>query len=214
MQENEIPVPGMENRPTSADLPPLASQAAATESAAPATEPPKKRRKRGPNKAKAATAPVETPVDPNAEKGALAQALAMGFTFGGKIAAASRGDHWLFSDDDARLLGAVWADALHPYMATVAPYMPFVTGVIVTAGVMMPKVQEDKRLTASRTLPIAPAAQPAPRAEVARTLAVVETPPVPNDAPPGAFGDNTGIAPPPPENGTVAARQPRRRNAT
>lgn len=167
-----IPTPQVENRdPVSDELPGLASSQAQE-----ADAPVKRRRKRGPNKAKASQAPVTAPVqDPETqarELRELSQALGLGFKMGGKVAAAVRGDHWLIADHEAEALGDAWAVALAPYMARMTPYMGFITASVVTVGVFVPKVQQDRNLSRGTPAPL-----PAPR-KTTTVMAIHEDAPV------------------------------------
>ena len=206
--ETEVPVPQLDESAT-IDLPPLDSVAAPEPTT---TEAPKKRRRRRKQQPEPTPQPEAEPV--SAEEANFAQALAMGFDFGGRIAAGMRGDHWRFTAEEVNTLGAVWAKALHPYMGRLAPYTPFIVATVVTAGVMMPKIQQDRLLRAepinARRLPLAAVDGPSPAA-VTETIATTR-----DD---GAWKPDHIIAPElePPEPqpdtlGGAAAQRRRRRN--
>jgi hypothetical protein len=188
-QDTEVPVPRLDDK-AGAELPPL--DGTPTQAEPDASAPVRRRRRRRTQPKPEATEAAGPNVD--ADEQQFAQALAMGFEFGGRIAAGIKGDHWRFSTEETATLGAVWAKALHPYMGSIAPYAPFIVATIVTAGYMMPRIQQDRLNAAENAGRI-----------TARQLNVVE-PPV--AAPPGPTPD---IQPPPAPAESIGATNARRR---
>jgi hypothetical protein len=127
--------------------------------AAPA-EPVKRKRHR---KAKPEPEPTPEGVSPQ-ELENCQQALTTTFTIASKVAAKQRGEHWLLSDEEAESLGQVWTAALAPYLPKIGAAVPWATALIVTATMVLPRVEQDKALQAERD---AAAATP-PRPEVVR----------------------------------------------
>ena len=122
----------------------------------PEGEPVKRRRKRGPRKAKTApvTGEVSDPEKDARETKDLATALGASFQMTGNLVAGFRGDHWKVSDKESEQLGYAWAVALKPYMAAMAPYLAFITAGVVTVGVFAPKVAKDRELRQARPRPL------------------------------------------------------------
>lgn len=150
----EVPVP-KQGDAVGVELPPLAGSEPVTGdvSDGPAVDgEPKKRRRRRRTTAKPAETASDAPPSAEVQEAQLAQAITMGFEFGGRLAAGMRGDHWLFKPDETEMLGSVWAKALHPYMGAMAPYTPILVATIVTAGYMVPRIQEDRRIASERRI--------------------------------------------------------------
>lgn len=154
MRDVDVPVPDLDATRVT-DIPPLGDTTEPTERD---TAQPEQKQKRRYRKRKAAQTDQPAAAGPEVEEAQFAQALAMGFDFGGRIASGIRGDHWLFKPEETAVLGQVWASALIPYMGSIAPYTPFLVAIIVTAGTLMPRVQTDRainggRLAAIRSMP-------------------------------------------------------------
>lgn len=131
-------------------------------------EQPVKRRRR--RKAKAAPVPDEAQ--------ALADARtredlkhALGLTFGvtfDLIADARQCEFWRLAEPERDALGDAWATALAPYMGGLGKHMPMLSAVIVTAGVVIPRLKQDAQRATLRAAVAVPAAQvepPAPAPE-------------------------------------------------
>jgi hypothetical protein len=132
---------------------------------------PKKRRRRR----KAAPEPTPT-VDPEAERQRQAReledlrnALDLTFRVGFEMVADWRGDgRWVLTAPECGSMSEAWAMALQPYMGGVAKHMPMLSAVIVTAGVLIPRLRSD-----AATSKLTGAAS----GEVATTGALPENPP-------------------------------------
>jgi hypothetical protein len=214
-----IPTPRLDNQSeaTADELPGLASHA---EPEATATATPKKRRKRGPNKAKAAqTAPIQDPEKDERNLRELGQAFGMAFAYGAKVAGTFRGPHWELQEDESAELGQAWAVAMAPYMGALAPYMPFVTACIVTVGVFAPRISQDRAIREGRHIPLPaktpdrrPPNDPADHGMVTLARQSGDTQaPVSNDPAdrPDIAGNNHGFPPGPDLGPTVGGRRRR-----
>ena len=187
----EVPVPKLDESTPQTELPGLDSQPEAS------TEQPKRRRRR--RRTTQPEQPVASPEEQaSQEEQQFAQALAMGFDFGGQIVAGLRGAHWKFKPEEVNTLGAVWAKALHPYMGSLAPYTPFIVATIVTAGVMFPRVQQDRLIRAENAGII-----PIQRAQIVATVPAENVAPADN-------GSSPELNPPEPMPGTLGAEQVKR----
>jgi hypothetical protein len=126
------------------------------------SEQPKK--KRGPRKKK--PEPAEASPDGVSEQDLenCQAAIATTFLVSSKVAAKHRGEHWLLSDEEAESLGQVWTAALAPYLPQIGAAVPWATALIITATMVMPRVDKDRELQAARDQ----AAATPPRPEVMR----------------------------------------------
>lgn len=155
-----IPVPELQDTPPAGDIPPLQQEIGDVRDGPPA------RRPRGrPRGSTSSPRPEQAPealgaTQPSPEDvQALGKALAMGFTMAGRLVAHKRGPHWLVSQEEAGTMGDAWAVALAPYMGIMAKYTPLLTALVVTVGVVGPRLETDATLAEerARTRP-----QPAP----------------------------------------------------
>jgi len=134
-----IPVPDLGTPAPEGALPPVIEPDAIV----PEYPRPRSRRRKGPPPPEPAPAPHVANAE---EKQAIAKALGMGWRILFQLVASKRGEHWALSEQDEAALGNVWADALEPYLATSAKYMPIAIATLVTTGVVVPRVQQDAAL--------------------------------------------------------------------
>jgi len=90
----------------------------------------------------------------------LAGALGLAFAIGAKVVATQRGPHWELSAEETSQLGGAWAVVLAPYLTGMGAAAPWVSAVIVTGGIVVPRILADG--TAAKALP-ADASEPDPK---------------------------------------------------
>jgi hypothetical protein len=110
----------------------------------PETEPVKRRRRR---KAKAEPAPAPEGVSEQ-DLANCQDALSKTFLIASKVVAKKRGDHWELNEKEADSLGEVWTVALAPYLPKIGAAVPWATALVVTGIMVMPRIEEDRRLAA------------------------------------------------------------------
>jgi len=101
----------------------------------------------GPRRAPGVPFPGELAPDPSLPEGftrdeldQLAGVLALTFGMAAGVAATRYGPHWELREDEGARLGDAWAPVLAPYLGGMGKAAPWVTAVIVTAGVVAPRV--------------------------------------------------------------------------
>ena len=176
-----------------AEIPPLASptleptdpiEPPPTGSAAPE----KKRRRRRTTKPAPEAAPVEVGPTPD-DIARLSTAFGAGFAVVFDVLATARGPHWRVGAEPLKAMGDTWAVAWAPYMGGAGRYMPFVVAGLTTVGVVLPCVQEDRRLSQGGAL--APRTQEVDMREVlALSKSAAQT-----DAPAPSASDAPGETP-------------------
>ena len=152
MSEEAIPVPDLGTPEPSEQLPPVIEPDAILTGA----DIPRRRRRKS-----APPPPPEPPphvASPDEQK-AISAALGMGWRVLFQIIASKRGEHWTLSENDEKLLGDTWATALEPYLASSAKYMPLALATLATAGVVVPRIQQDAALAQQPSQPIIELAQ-------------------------------------------------------
>ena len=150
-----IPVPELSTAAPNADI---SAPAPSTDDIAPEFGAPRKRRTRArkpttpPPAVEQGPAPEVAPaaLDPVARE-QIAKAFGVGFRVVAAIVASKRGQHWQLAEPEEQMLGAVWTDALGPYLVTNAKYMPLAIATLATVGIIMPRMDADARL---RSLPV------------------------------------------------------------
>lgn len=106
---------------------------------------PKRRRRRTPPKGRPEPEPEEEKTPPAPEDIAkLSMACAAGFQVGFRMIAATRGPHWVLNEHESRDLGALWGEALAPYMGKLSGYMAFGIAALRTFDVVSGRVAKDK----------------------------------------------------------------------
>lgn len=163
-ERDESVIPGIPELAVSPPLePPLVLPGPQDFPPAESSDAPKKKRKR---KQKAAEPEPVIPEGQVSEQDLenCRQALTTTFAIASKVAAKHRGEHWLLEDEEAESLGQVWTSALAPYLPKIGAAVPWATALIVTATMVMPRVERDREL---RSPPVDPNAMP-PRPEVMR----------------------------------------------
>jgi hypothetical protein len=158
-----LAIPELASTPPPVELPSLEATLAGP-GAPPGPEPgPEPRRRRGrppgsrtrqralsPGAPEDATGPAPASSGPRPEDvEAVSKALALGFSIASGMAAAKRGPHWHLSPEEADALGTAWGTALAPYLGAMAKHVPWVTALVLTAGMVTPRLQEDARLAES-----------------------------------------------------------------
>lgn len=111
----------------------------------PGDTPPKKRRRR---RKTVEAAPAVDPELARQEKeralGDLRTALDLTFRVGFDMLADWRKDpRWALNPDECGAMSEAWSVALLPYMGTVGKHMPMLSALIVTAGVVIPRLTSD-----------------------------------------------------------------------
>lgn len=145
----EIPLPKLSPNPPTETLPALPGP-----QAEPEPEPkPKRRRNR-----KSKDAPTEPTPEGQASPEDLercALALQQTFHIGSAILAKRRGPHWQLTDEESQTLGQSWTAALAPYLPKIGAAVPWATAVIVTAMMVLPRIEQDRALQDPDAVPAA-----------------------------------------------------------
>lgn len=84
-------------------------------------------------------------------------ALSTTFQVVGAIVAGKRGEHWQIEKKEADRLGDAWAVVLAPYLPKVGQALPVVGALVVTWGVVQPRIEEDGRQKKAKMLRDGPA---------------------------------------------------------
>lgn len=120
----------------------------------------------------------------------LAGALGLAFGMGAGLAATRYGEHWELKAEESERLGNAWAPVLAPYLGGMGKAAPWVTAVLVTAGVVAPRVVVTLSSGEPAPRPIAapapPASSPAPGDQLEADPPVPE-PPRASAAPVGGY---------------------------
>jgi len=87
--------------------------------------------------------PVVTPEDVQN----IAQAFGVGFRVVFQMVAAKRGAHWLLDERAEQQLSGAWATALAPWLVTSSKYLPLAIAALATVGVVLPRWEEDNRIS-------------------------------------------------------------------
>jgi hypothetical protein len=116
---------------------------------------PEPRKPEPPTPASVQAVDVATPLTPT-EVAQIGKALGVGLRVIFAMIAAKRGQHWQLAETDEQMLGAVWADALAPWLVTNAKYVPLAVATLATVGVVVPRIDADaKALPKEVTKPVA-----------------------------------------------------------
>lgn len=145
-QENDaIPVPDLGTPEPNTPLPPM------EDDIVPELPPRRKRRKREERETVPQSEPSQVPAPTMSpeEMKAISGALGLGFRVLFAMAASKRGAHWQLSADDERMLGEAWSEALAPWLARSAKYVPIAAAGFATLSVVMPRVQYDANMVAT-----------------------------------------------------------------
>jgi hypothetical protein len=126
----------------------------------PVTEEPKRKRKRK-RKPEEPEAPPSGVTPEDLERCQLA--LTTTFDIAGKVLAKKRGAHWLLDKEETEALGQVWTAALAPYLPKIGAAVPWATALVVTATMILPRLEADRALAQSQ-----PAETPAAGPEIVR----------------------------------------------
>jgi hypothetical protein len=147
---NDIPLPNLSPNPPTEPLAVLPGPQPES-----ATEPePKRRRKRKPKEPPASPETDDGKASPeDLERCALA--LQQTFSIGSAILAKRRGPHWQLTDEECQTLGGAWTAALAPYLPKIGAAVPWATAVIVTAMVILPRIEQDRALADVDAVPAA-----------------------------------------------------------
>lgn len=151
--------PGDVPQPETRATDPAAVEAALGALGAPRSPDPTPRRRPGrPRKRKAGDAPLAPlPPDPImlAQRAAeLREPLRVTFDLAGKVMASYRKwPGWVLESSESGMLADAWAPCLAPYMSQIAGAMPWVTAVVVTYGVVAPRLNAETEAKATATQP-------------------------------------------------------------
>lgn len=151
--------PGDVPQPETRATDPAAVEAALGAPGAPVSPDPAPRRRPGrPRKRKAPEAPLAPlPPDPVilAQRAAeLREPLRVTFDLAGKVMASYRKwPGWALEPSEANMLADAWAPCLAPYMSQIAGAMPWVTAVVITYGVVAPRLNAEAEARKNATHP-------------------------------------------------------------
>jgi len=116
------------------------------------SERPRKRRR-----PRRAPEPEPSPAGPSPETLAgCEQALTLTVRVGMALIARVRGPHWAVEEDEARAVAQAWTQALAPYLDRVGRAMPWLAAIVITAGVVLPRIAQDRALAETPTLTVVP----------------------------------------------------------
>lgn len=149
---SSIPVPELGTPEPDGQLPPLSEPLPQQPMSGNVSEPSKRPRSR-----RRTMPPPQQPVEPAQpvqplspqEFTAISKAIGMGWRVLFQILAQRRGEHWLISPEDEKMLGDAYTDAAAPWLAASAKYAPIAGAVLLTVGVVVPRVQQDAELVAA-----------------------------------------------------------------
>jgi len=142
-----IPVPSLSTDPPAE---PLASLPGPQPEPTPEVGAPKRRRR---TKKEEPPAPTPEGVASAEDLQRCALALAQTFTIGSKILAKRRGPHWELTEEEGQTLGEAWTAALAPYLPKIAGAVPWATALIVTAMMVIPRIEQDRALADPEAVP-------------------------------------------------------------